>query len=139
MTTKAMNEAISRINNYDHLRRVEKGAKGNKTRRRVPSATIPDPVSEKLSACETPAEMGKLAVDFGVDPGKVLSVADAAPNFGQFRMTIGNMVRAAARRAERADTETKKPAAKKASKKTARKTTAKKTARKTSASKNKAA
>jgi len=52
-----------------------------------------DVVSRLLAKCQSASEMAELAVKFGMNPHEVMRRAKSAPNFGQFRMSIGNCIR----------------------------------------------
>jgi len=69
-------------------------------RRRI-TVALPDEVSEQLNSMNTPSEIATWAVQFGITPEEILRRAEIAPNFGWFRMVIGNRVRGILRRLER--------------------------------------
>ncbi len=72
--------------------------------RRRSKHTKPDKVSEALAACGLPSELGNFAVKAGIPSERVLDIARRAPNWGQFRMVIGNCIRGALARTAKAKT-----------------------------------
>ena len=78
------------LNSLFHLRFASK----NGSKRRIcRNGKRRDPVSRILAKCQSPSEIGTAAVAFGVDSDEVMRRGKTAPNFGQFRMAIGNRMR----------------------------------------------
>lgn len=88
------NPELAKINGYKNL--TVKTRKSDGERRRVNHNS--NEIGDILADCSTPAEIGQVAVDNGIRAEEVLERAKAAPNFGQFRMVIGNRVMAVVRR-----------------------------------------
>ena len=61
-----------------------------------------DAVSRAMNDCNSAAEIGELALKFGLREAEVIDIAKSCSNFGQFRMCLANRFRGAARRMERA-------------------------------------
>lgn len=70
------------------------------TRKLSVKKTIHDATGQALAACQTVTDFVALAKKHGIAQDVVENDAKRAPNFGQFRMVVGNRIRAAARRAE---------------------------------------
>ena len=62
-----------------------------------------DPVSEELANCNGVDEIAALAVKFGITDEEIRSRMSHAPNFGQFRMVVGNRLRSVVKRIEAAE------------------------------------
>lgn len=81
--------------NLDSLNRVlpnRTAGKGTK-KRRVSDHHRNDGVAAELAKCNTAAEIGNLGMRFGLSEKEVRARARSAPNFGQYRMVIGNRIR----------------------------------------------
>lgn len=70
--------------------------KANGERRRTVS--VQDKLGKELADANTPIDMGKLAMKFGINEDEILTRAKSSPNFGQFRMVLGNRIRGISRR-----------------------------------------
>lgn len=57
-----------------------------------------DKTAEALAKADTPAAMGKLAVQHGISVEEILERGRKSPNFGQFRMVLGNRIRGVVKR-----------------------------------------
>lgn len=75
---------------------------GKTKKRRVSDHSRSDKVAEALSKCDSASAIGNLAMQFGISEKEIRARAAAAPNFGQFRMVVGNRVRGIARRVAKA-------------------------------------
>ncbi len=60
-----------------------------------------DSVTEELSKCENLDQMRDLASNFGITKKEMEHRVDAAPNFGQLRMVVGNRIRGVLSRMDR--------------------------------------
>lgn len=80
---------IKKLDKLEHLQ--PRILKKSKTRRL--SAAVEDRTAEELAAAEIPSEMGAIALKVGIRVEEVIERAEAAPNFGQFRMVLGNRIR----------------------------------------------
>lgn len=67
-----------------------------------------DAISKGIANCATPEDFVKLGNKFGIREAEVVERATAAPNFGQFRMTMGNRLRGIVARLEEAKENGKK-------------------------------
>lgn len=65
----------------------------NKAGERKVSNARSDSVSENLGDCQTPEEIAAFAAQFGINQDEINERVEKAPNFGQFRMVIGNRIR----------------------------------------------
>jgi hypothetical protein len=74
----------------------------NKAGERKTSTARNDQVSERLSDCGTPSEVAEFAMDFGITQKEIKERVEKAPNFGQFRMVIGNRIRGIVNRVAKA-------------------------------------
>lgn len=80
MATKTLNDAFTvRVRKSDNTRRVSEHVQGD--------------VGDRLAKCQTAEEMATYAAKFGIRADEIATRAKSAPNFGQFRMTIGNRIR----------------------------------------------
>jgi len=70
-----------------------KAAAKDSKRRNVTDKTRHDRISEELAKCNTAAEIGNLAMKFGMNEQEVRQRAKDAKNFGLFRMVVGNRIR----------------------------------------------
>lgn len=61
-------------------------------KRRVTDHTD-DSIGGQLARAETPSAVGRLLVKAGVPEADVIALGKGAPNWGQFRMTVGNRLR----------------------------------------------
>lgn len=75
----------------------------DKSGKRKTTVARQDAVSEKLAECTTPEQVVELAGDFGIRADELTERAKRAPNFGQFRMVIGNRIRGVVNRIARAE------------------------------------
>lgn len=141
-----------------------KGKGKEKSRKIATDRTVQDKLATQMAECQLPSEIALLASKFGFEDKDIIQWAKDAPNFGMFRMRVGNRARGVMSRIARAkkagQTMTVKEAAyakrtrtktgtkavakkaivkKTATKKTAKKKTAKKTAKKKDTSKKKTA
>jgi hypothetical protein len=83
----------------------------DKKRRRVTKTHVHDKVAEALSKANSVSEIGAIAMKLGITADEIIQRANAAPNFGQFRMVIGNRIRGIARRIQKDKSLTMKEAA----------------------------
>jgi hypothetical protein len=74
----------------------------NKEGARKTSTARSDSVSERLSECETPEEIAAFAMEFGLSQKEIKERVEKAPNFGQFRMVVGNRIRGIVNRVAKA-------------------------------------
>jgi len=88
-----MTTQIIQFETLDRMFRVRFASKKSKKRRVWRNGKRGDAIGRLLDQCQLPAEIGELAVKFGMHPDEVVSKAKSAPNFGQFRMVIGNCMR----------------------------------------------
>lgn len=86
------------INGYPNLQ-TRTNAKGQ--RRRTTSRN--DPIADEMEKANTPNEVAKLAGKYGINDDEITSRASTAPNFGQFRMVIGNRLRGIQKRLDDAN------------------------------------
>lgn len=91
MSKTTISKTVLALNDMDNLRRKTKKTTGE--RRRTPNDTVADEVSSQLSAAETPSEMAQIAMEWGLSEDEVVGIATRAPNWGQFRMVVGNRLR----------------------------------------------
>jgi hypothetical protein len=77
------------------------------SKKRKVGDAIDDPISETLALAQKPSEMADLALNYGIPQSIIDEKAEKAPNLGQFRMTLGNMIRGSIARKERFETKTK--------------------------------
>lgn len=89
MTTTGIPAKVKKLDKVPHLQ--PRVLKKSKTRRL--SAAVEDRTAEELAAAEKPSEMAAIALKVGIRVEEILERADAAPNFGQFRMVLGNRIR----------------------------------------------
>lgn len=82
------------LNDRTNLQMKVKKSTG--VRRRVGS--IEDVAANLLEQAETPAQMAELAINNHIRLEEVMGHADRAPNFGQFRMVLGNRIRSVIKR-----------------------------------------
>jgi hypothetical protein len=75
-----------------------------KTEKRKVGDAVDDVVAEKLAKCQSPNDMAALGAEYGLDGDEIADRAKKAPNFGQFRMTLGNLCRGSIKRQEAAKT-----------------------------------
>ncbi len=68
------------------------------TRRLDAKATIDDQTSADLAACQTETELRAFGVRWGLTETELDQHAEQAPNWGQFRMVVGNRARGTQRR-----------------------------------------
>jgi len=52
-----------------------------------------DEIGEALAACTKPSDFADFAAKAGITDKEIADRAASAPNFGQFRMTLGNRIR----------------------------------------------
>jgi len=83
-------------------------ANKNTKRRHVTDHNRNDAIADALSKCENAADIAALGMKFGLTEQEVKTRAKSAPNFGQFRMVIGNRIRGVVRRISKAKKEGKK-------------------------------
>lgn len=77
----------------------------DKKRRKVGDARD-DEVGDKLAKAQTPEEVANVAAGYGVPDDRIRELAKKAPNFGQFRMTVGNLCRGSIARRSRYEKDT---------------------------------
>lgn len=135
----------NRFSKIDSLLPITTKGKGTKKTRKIATdRTISDGLAKQMAECQTPSELALLASKFGFKDEDIIQWAKEAPNFGMFRMRIGNRCRGVLNRIAAAKkrgitlsvkdaayakrTRAQKPTTKKktAKKKTAKKKTAKK-------------
>lgn len=100
---------MSALAKLDTMKNIAVRVKASGERRRTVSRQ--DAIAEELAKAETPSAVGKLAQKWGISDEEVLERAKAAPNFGQFRMVIGNRIRGINRRVQENSNLTRKQAA----------------------------
>lgn len=88
--TPTLAKRLAVIDELDNMAR--KIRKSDDTRRRVGHVTFD--TGEELAALELPSEIAKYAMSWGITEAEAIRRATDAPNFGQYRMVIGNRVRA---------------------------------------------
>ncbi len=71
--------------------RVYKG--GDKAGQRKRGTSKADEISTKLAEANTPSALAAIASKVGITDEEILARAVSAPNFGQFRMVLGNRIR----------------------------------------------
>ena len=89
---------MSILAKLDKMSNIEPRTKADGERRRTVSRQ--DEIGDKLTKAETVQAVGKLATSFGITEEEVVDRAKKAPNFGQWRMVLGNRIRGIARRME---------------------------------------
>lgn len=72
-----------------------------KTKTRKVGDAVDDPIADKLAKAQSADDMAKLAIESGIPKDVVEEKAKKAPNPGQFRMTIGNLIRGVYARVEK--------------------------------------
>ena len=65
----------------------------NKTRRISTDRTISDTLAKQMAECSLPSNIAMLASKFGFTDEDIIRWAKEAPNFGMFRMRVGNRLR----------------------------------------------
>ena len=80
--------ALSELNNRKNLI-VRTTSDGE--RRQI--AHKADKVGDALAKCDTPAAVAKVAKEHGITEEEIVQRGKSAPNFGQFRMVLGNRIR----------------------------------------------
>ncbi|KKM18772.1 hypothetical protein LCGC14_1662270 [marine sediment metagenome] len=70
-----------------------KGKGKKKTRRIATEKTVKDTLAESMAECQRPSDLAMLASKFGFTDEDINQWAKEAPNFGMFRMRIGNRLR----------------------------------------------
>lgn len=70
-----------------------KGKGTKKTRKIATERTVSDKISEEMAKCQKPSDLAMLASKFGFTDEDINRWAKEAPNFGMFRMRIGNRLR----------------------------------------------
>jgi len=150
-----MAKKSNRFSKIDDLLPITTKGKGKeKTRKIATDKTITDKLATQMAECQLPSEIALLASKFGFEDKDIIQWAKDAPNFGMFRMRVGNRARGVMSRlakakkegrtltvkeaayAKRTRTATKATVKKATAKKaTAKKATKKKTAKKATAKK----
>lgn len=87
-------KSLSGLNELENLQVV---VKTGGERRRV--GGVNDDITTELALAETPAAVGKIALRFGITEAEIIERGRNAPNFGQFRMVVGNRIRGTIARA----------------------------------------
>lgn len=90
--------SLSNLNKVLPHNLTKKGGK----KRRVTSHNRNDQVAAELAKCNSASEVGAFAMRFGLSEREVRTRAKAAPNFGQYRMVIGNRIRGIVNRIRKA-------------------------------------
>lgn len=54
---------------------------------------VEDEISKALNECVMPSEMGGLLAKLGKNEDDIIAAAKSSPNFGRFRMWVGNVAR----------------------------------------------
>lgn len=75
--------------------------KGSK-KRKLSNNQRNDAVATELAKCDSAATVGYMAMKFGISEQEVRARVKSAPNFGQFRMVIGNRIRGIANKIRKA-------------------------------------
>lgn len=88
-----MKQQIRQLETLDKLFRVRHASKNGCKRYICKNGKRRDAVGRILAGCQTPSEIGAVAVVFGIGPKEVIRRGRNAPNFGQFRMVCGNRIR----------------------------------------------
>lgn len=88
-----MKQEIRQLKTLDKLFRIRYASKNGHKRYICKNGKRRDAVGRILADCQAPSEIGAVAVVFGVGPKEVIRRGKNAPNFGQFRMVIGNRIR----------------------------------------------
>ena len=88
-----MTTCIEKLEALDNMFRVRFTPNKNKKRRIHRNGKRQDAIGRLLDQCNSPSDIGKLALKFGMHPAMVIQIAKSAHNFGQYRMTIGNCLR----------------------------------------------
>lgn len=81
---------------------VQTYKKGDRAGVRKVTASKQDEISEKMAGLTKPSELAQFASEFGIDSKVITERAQKAPNFGQFRMLIGNLTRGVLNRFQKA-------------------------------------
>lgn len=93
----------NRFSKIDKILPVTLKGKGNKKTRRIATdRTISDKLADEMAACATPSALAMLASKFGFTDEDINKWAKDAPNFGMFRMRVGNRLRGVMARIARA-------------------------------------
>lgn len=71
-----------------------------KTEKRKVGDAVDDPIADQLARAQNADEMAEIAVKGGIPRDVVEAKAKGAPNPGQFRMTLGNLLRGVLSRVE---------------------------------------
>ena len=88
-----MKKQIKQLKLLDSLFHIRLTSKNSSKRRIWKNGKRQDAVSKLLAKCQLPSEIGIIAVEFGITIKEVVKRAKSAPNFGQFRMVVGNRIR----------------------------------------------
>jgi len=70
-----------------------KGKGKDKTRKVATDRTVTDSLAKELADCQKPSDIAMMASKFGFKDEDIIQWAKDAPNFGMFRMRIGNRAR----------------------------------------------
>jgi len=77
----------------DLLPITTKGKGKEKTRKIAKDRTIDDGLAKEMAGCQLPSEIAMMASKFGFKDEDIIQWAKDAPNFGMFRMRVGNRCR----------------------------------------------
>ena len=83
----------NRFSKIDKILPINVTGKGSDAKRRTTANTKKDEISKQLAGCQRPSDVAVLAAKFGLTDEDITARAKAAPNFGMFRMIIGNLIR----------------------------------------------
>lgn len=86
--------SLNRLNSMKNI--APRVRKGDGERRRTASRN--DEIGKSMEAANNPEAVGKLAIRHGITEEEVFKRAKDSPNFGQFRMVLGNRMRGVVRR-----------------------------------------
>lgn len=137
---------LEALDEMGHLQPRVRKTGDNAGERRSGITSREDSVAEKLNECGRPSEMAILLARLGKPADDIVAQAESSPNFGRFRMWVGNVMRGILRRckqyedatgqqadpADFVDPKSGKPAKSTKSAKTSKSTKKSKTSKKTS-------
>lgn len=92
-----INQALLALDKMKNLE-VQTFKQGDRKGDRKLSEDKRDEIARAMAEATTPSEVGNLAAQFGIAPERIVGYGKKAPNFGQFRMTMGNLIRGATTR-----------------------------------------
>ncbi len=88
-----MTTQIRQFESLDSMFRIRLASQKGKRRRVCRNGERRDAIGRLLDQCNSPSEIGELALKFGMHPDEVFRIAKSSANFGLFRMAIGNCLR----------------------------------------------